>query len=323
MTDRQTPRIVFLDSDTFGPSIVFTRPPQDHEWAEYAATDASEVIERLDGASIAIVNKVPIDRNTVEALPELKMIAVAATGYNIIDLEACRAAGITVSNVQGYATETLPEHVFALMLTLRRSIVPYRQDVVDGRWNEAGQFCFFDHPIHDLAGSTLGIIGSGALGSAVGRLGEAFGMKVIYAGRKGDGDPGKGKVPFDELIARSDVISIHCPMTDETKGLIDDAEFAAMVRKPVLINTARGGVVDEEAAVRAVEDGRIAGLGFDVLSEEPPKNGNPLLAIADRPNVIVTPHVAWASENAQNEVWRQTVENIETFLTGSPLRVVT
>ncbi|OXS99497.1 glycerate dehydrogenase [Notoacmeibacter marinus] len=323
MSDRQTPKIVFLDSDTFASSIERRRPSVDHEWVEHAATDKRNIAERLEGASIAVTNKVPIGREAIWNLPDLKMIAVAATGYNVIDLEACREADITVSNVQGYATETLPEHVFALMLALRRSLVPYRQDLIAGRWQEAGQFCFFDHPIHDLAGSTLGIVGSGTLGRAVGRLGEAFGMEVIHGGRKNDSEPGEGRVAFDDLIARSDVISLHCPLTDGTRGLIGDAEFAAMDRKPILINTARGGVVDEDAAVRAVKQGHVSGLGFDVLSEEPPKNGNPLLAIADRPNVIITPHIAWASESAQSEVWRQTIENIQAFLDGSPIRVVT
>ncbi|MCP1198186.1 D-2-hydroxyacid dehydrogenase [Notoacmeibacter sp. MSK16QG-6] len=323
MTDRKSAKIVFLDSDTFAPSTVFAKPAVSHEWAEYAATDEPELVERLAGATVAITNKVPIRRDAILNLPDLQMIAVAATGYNVIDLKACREANITVSNVQGYAKDTLPEHVFALILALRRNLIPYRQDVIDGRWRDAGQFCFFDHPIHDLAGSTLGIVGSGTLGRSVGRLGEAFGMDVIYAGRKGDDTPGDGRVPFNEMLRRADVISLHCPLTDETNGLIRDAEFAAMDRKPVLINTARGGVVDEEAAVRAIKEERIAGLGFDVLSEEPPKNGNPLLDIADRPNVIITPHVAWASENAQNEVWRQTVENVEAFLDGSPLRIVT
>ncbi len=323
MMAKMQPRIVFLDRETFGPSIEITRPAVSHDWAQYGATEPGELVERLAGATVAILNKVPIGQDAITALPELKMIAVAATGYDVVDLAACRQAGITVCNVRGYATETLPEHVFALMLALRRSIVPYRQDVIDGVWQEAGQFCFFDHPIHDLAGSTLGIVGSGTLGRAVARLGEAFGMQVIQAGRKGDPDPGEGRVPFDEMLRRADVITLHCPLTPETKGLIADAEFAAMERRPVLINTARGGIVDEAAAVRAVEQGHVAGLGFDVLTSEPPTEGNPLLAIAGRPNVIITPHVAWASDGAQTAVWRQTIENVEAFLAGQPMRVVT
>ncbi|RLQ87488.1 D-2-hydroxyacid dehydrogenase [Notoacmeibacter ruber] len=323
MAASQNPKIVFLDSDTFADFIERPRPDVAHDWTEYADTKAHETIERLKGATVAVTNKVPIGIDIIQELPDLRMIAVAATGYNIIGLEACRDAGIVVSNVRGYATDTLPEHVFALMLALRRNILPFRQDVIDGKWHEAEQFCFFDHSIHDLAGSTLGIVGSGSLGQAVARLGEAFGMNVLYAGRKGVAEPGQGRVPFDEMLRRADIITLHCPLTDETKGLIGDEEFAAMERCPILINTARGGVVDEEAAVRAVESGKVSGLGFDVLSEEPPRADNPLLAIADRPNVIITPHVAWASEAAQQEVWRQTVENIEAFLGGEPVRTVT
>ena len=322
MSDTARPSIVFLDGETFAPSIDLTRPNVAHDWKVYDATSADEVQERLMGARVAITNKVPIGRATIEKLPDLKLIAVSATGYNIIDIEACRDEGITVSNVQGYAKETLPEHVFALMLALRRSLVPYRQDVIAGKWQEASQFCFFDHPIYDLAGSVLGIVGAGTLGRAVGTIGEAFGMEVIYAGHKGDAEPARGRVPFDEFLWRADVISLHCPLTDETTGLIGDREFASMKRKPLLINTARGGVVDEVAAVRALDNGDISGLGFDVLTKEPPTDNNPLLEIADRPNVIITPHVAWASEDAQSEVWRQTIENIDAFLGGDPMRVV-
>lgn len=309
--------IVFLDRETLSPETRLRAPSFPHRLTVYAHTAPDEVAGRIADADIVISNKVPVRREAIAGARRLRLIAIAATGSDPIDLAACREAGVTVCNVRDYATRTVPEHIFALILALRRSIVAYRQSVIDGRWQESGKFCFFDHPISDLAGSTLGIFGSGSLGSSVARLGEAFGMRVLFAGRKGTAG-GEGRAPFEEVLAESDVISLNCPLTAETRGLIGRAEFERMTRRPLLINASRGGLVDEEALVEAIETGRIAGAGFDVTSPEPPSADSPLMRIAERPNVIVTPHVAWASREAIQALADQLVENIELFVAGRP-----
>jgi len=311
-------RIVFLDRGTIAPSIPLAHPAGAHEWVEHDRTAAGEVAARLAGATVAITNKVPIRRDAIERLPDLRMIAVAATGYDCVDVAAARERGIVVANVRDYAATTVPEHTFALIFALRRSLVAYARDVADGGWQRSAQFCFLDHPIGDLRGSTLGLVGRGALGRSVGDIGRALGMKVVFAGRKGVDAPEPPLVPFDEMLATADVISLHVPLTAETRGLIGAAEFARMARRPLLVNTARGGLVDEAALVAALDAGQVAGIGFDVLTREPPTEGNPLLAVAGRPNVVITPHVAWASDSAMRTLWGQVVGNIEAFLAGTP-----
>ena len=306
-------RIVFLDRGTIGPAVQLTRPSFPHEWTEYPSTRDEEVVERLAGAQIAITNKVAIRQRHLEQLPALKLVAVAATGCDVIDLDACRERGIPVRNVQGYAVSTVPEHTFALILALRRSILSYRNEVLAGAWEKSGQFCFFSHSIGDLAGTTLGIIGEGAIGQSVARIGQAFGMQTLFAAHKGVDGMGPLYTPFDEVIACSDVITLHCPLTPQTRGLIGIEEFRRMRRKPLLINTARGGLVVEKDLVTALDEGLIAGAGFDCLTSEPPAADHLLRAVWGRPNVIVTPHVAWASENAMKTLWEQVVRNVETY----------
>ena len=315
-------KIVFLDRETIGPDIELTKPSAGHEWVEYATTKPDEVAERLKGAAIAVTNKVPIRRDSLEQLPDLKFVTVAATGYDVIDTEACRERGIPVSNVRGYAENTVPDHAMALILALSRSLPGYRQDVIDGEWQKAGQFCFFNHPIFDLAGRKIGIIGEGVIGQGVAKRAEAFGMKVMFAAHKGVEGLGPLYTPFDEVIETADVITLHAPLTPKTRGVIAMAEFKRMNKKPLIINTSRGGLVDEADLVQALEEGLIAGFGFDVLTKEPPAPDNPLLKVLGRPNVIVTPHVAWASNEAQSEVWRQVVESIDKFVAGNPVRRV-
>jgi glycerate dehydrogenase len=311
-------RIVFLDRSTIGPTVNLTRPAFQHDWIEYDRTRPDQVVERLAGAEIAVCNKVPIRRDAIEQLPDLKMIAIPATGYDAFDIVACRERGIVVSNIRGYAVNTVPEHVFALILALRRGIIGYRQDVMDGKWQEADQFCFFTHPINDLAGSTLGIIGEGALGQGVARLGQAFGMRTLFAAHKGVTGLGPLYTPWDEVLETSDVISLHSPLMPATRNMIAAPEFAKMKRKPLLINCARGGLVDEADMVAALDKGEIAGVGFDCLTSEPPRPDNPLLPILGRPNVIVTPHVAWASTEAMQTLWDQMVEHIHNYKAGKP-----
>ncbi|MCJ8139864.1 D-2-hydroxyacid dehydrogenase [Falsirhodobacter halotolerans] len=316
------PRIVFLDRATIDPKVDLTRPHVPHCWQEHDRTAPDQVVARLRGAQVAITNKVPITRATLDALPDLRFVTIAATGYDIVDLDACREKGVTVSNVRGYAVGSVPEHTMALILALARGVVGYRRDVIAGDWQASGQFCFFNHDIRDLSGATLGLIGAGSIGASVARLAEAFGMRVLQAERKGAATLRPGKTAFDDVLARADVLTVHCPLTSETKGMIGDAEFAAMARRPIVINVSRGGIVEEAAAVRAIEAGRISGLGLDVLTTEPPAGDNPILRICARPDVILTPHVAWASHNAMTALWDQVVASIDGFLAGAPVRVL-
>lgn len=311
-------RIVFLDRGSIGPSVVLNRPNFEHDWVEYDATDPEDVVARLEGADVAVSNKVPIDGAAIGALPDLKMIAIPATGYDRFDIAAARARGIVVSNVRGYAINTVPEHAFALIFALRRGLVGYRQDVIDGKWQESGQFCFFTHPIRDLAGSTIGIMGEGVLGQGVAHIARALGMEVLFAAHKGVDGLGPLYTPWDEVLERSDIISLHAPLMPATQNMIDLAEFRKMSRRPLLINCARGGLVDEADLVTALNEGLVSGVGFDCLTTEPPEPDNPLLAVLDRPNVIVTPHVAWASDEAMQTLWDQVVSHIDNFHAGTP-----
>lgn len=316
-------RIVFLDRGSIGPAVSLNKPGFAHDWVDHDQTAPGDVVERLKGADIAVVNKVPVTRSDIEALPDLKMIAIPATGFDRIDIAACKERNIVVSNVRGYATNTVPEHAMALILALRRGIVGYRQDVIDGKWQASGQFCFFTHPIKDLAGSTLGIIGEGALGQGLSKIAQGFGMTVLFAAHKGVDGLGPLYTPWDEVLERSDVISLHAPLMPATKNMIARPEFEKMKRQPLLINCARGGLVDEADLVAALDEGLIAGAGFDCLTSEPPAPDNPLLKVLDRPNVIVTPHVAWASNEAMQTLWDQVVTHIENFNAGTPSNSLT
>ena len=315
-------RIVFLDRATFGLTVDLRRPGFEHAWEQYDATTADQVIERLAGATVAITNKVPIRDAALAELPDLKMVAVAATGYDVVDAAACRQRGIVVANVRGYAVNSVPEHTFALILALRRSLIGYRSDVMAGEWQKAGQFCFFNHPIRDLHGSTLGIIGEGAIGQAVARLGQAFGMRTLYAAHKGVEGLGPLYTPFDEVLESSDVITLHAPLMPSTRNVLAMPEFRKMKRRPLLINASRGGLVNEADLVQALDEGLISGVGFDCLTSEPPTDDHPFWPILDRPNVIVTPHVAWASQEAMQACWDQVIANIENFHRGEPSNVV-
>jgi len=311
-------RIVYLERDALVADV--RRPDFAHTWTEYAKTAPGEVVERLAGASIAIINKCPLPAAAVDLLPELKMVAVAATGTNIVDLDACRARGIVVSNIRGYAEQTVPEHVFALLLALSRNLIAWRASLQAGRWQQSEQFCLFDHPIRDLHGATLGLIGAGSLGSGVARLAEAFGMRVLRAERKGASVVRPGYTAFATVLREADAISLHCPLNDETRHLIAVDELQAMKSSALLINTGRGGLVDEVALIRALGEGWIAGAGFDVITAEPPPADHPMLApeLLALPNFLLTPHVAWASRPAMQALADQLIDNIEAFVAGTP-----
>ncbi len=301
-----------LDLDTLKTSLP--------DWSIRTATSASEVKRAIRNADIAVSNKVLLDRETLQSANTLKLICVAATGTNNIDLTAAAEFGITVCNARGYATTSVVEHVFSLILALTRRLHDHRTAVSEGKWHNAESFCLLDYPIRELAGQTLGIIGYGELGSAVATIGKAFGMNILIAQRPG-GAIQTGRTPLPQLLSQSDIISLHCPLTDTTHNLIDHSEFALMNRNTLLINTARGGIVNETALKQALQSGQIAGAAIDVLSEEPPRHGNPLLD-EPIPNLIVTPHIAWASINARQSLINELTENIHAFLEGKPRNVV-
>lgn len=311
--------VVFLDRATLKANV--RRPAFEHAWQEYDLTPEAEVVARLANATVAITNKVPIDEAALEQLPKLKLIAVAATGYNNVDVAACREHGVAVANIRNYAVHTVPEHAFALILALKRNIFAYREDVQRGRWQSHDQFCFFDHQIGDLFGCTLGIFGEGAIGQATAKIARAFGMQVLFAGHAGAKAPDIEFTPPDAVFAQSDIISLHCPLTPESHHFIGLEQLKKMKRSAILINTARGGLVDEQALATALQQGLIAGAGFDVLSKEPPREGNPLLEIKAS-NFILTPHVAWASDGAMQILADQLIDNIEAFIAGQPQHLV-
>ena len=315
-------KIVFLDRDTLSPQTRLRTPAFPHELVCHGRTAATEVAPRIADADIVLVNKVRLDAAALAAAPRLKYIGVAATGTDNIDLAACRARGIVVSNIRHYAVHTVPEHTFALIFALRRSLCAYRDAVRAGRWQASGQFCFFDFPVRDLAGSTLGVIGDGVLGQGVAAIGRAMGMRVLMAAFKGRGDMGALYTPFDRVLAESDVITLHCPLLPQTRHMIGAAELAAMQRRPLLINTARGGLVDEAAVGPALEAGHISGAGFDVTELEPPPADHPFMALHHRPDFILTPHVAWASDEAVQALADQLIDNVEAFECGTAVHVV-
>jgi len=313
-------RVVFLDRASVKAQV--RRPACATEYVEYEKTAPEQIVPRLQGATVAIINKLPLRSESLERLPQLKMIAVAATGYDVVDVAYCKAHGIAVANIRNYAVHTVPEHAFALILALRRNLLAYRADVERGVWNKSEQFCFFTYPIGDLYGSTLGIIGEGAIGQATAAVGRAFGMRVLFADHPPPKAEGVTFTPHEQVLAQADVLSLHCPLTPETRNLIDLAALRKMKRSALLINTARGGLVDEAALIQALDVGLIAGAGFDVLTVEPPRNGHPLLDVR-RHNFILTPHIAWASDGAMQFLADQLIDNIELWCAGTPQHLVT
>ena len=313
-------RVVFLDRASVKAQV--RRPACATEYVEYEKTAPEQIVPRLQGATVAIINKLPLRSESLERLPQLKMIAVAATGYDVVDVAYCKAHGIAVANIRNYAVHTVPEHAFALILALRRNLLAYRADVERGVWNKSEQFCFFTYPIGDLYGSTLGIIGEGAIGQATAAVGRAFGMRVLFADHPPPKADGVTFTPHEEVLGQADVLSLHCPLTPETRNLIDLAALRKMKRSALLINTARGGLVDEAALIQALDEGLIAGAGFDVLTVEPPRNGHPLLDVR-RHNFILTPHIAWASDGAMQFLADQLIDNIELWCAGTPQHLVT
>lgn len=306
-------RIVFLDRATIKANI--RRPSFAHEWREYGETAPDETIERLRDATIVITNKVKLGEKEFAASPALRLIAVAATGTDNIDLESARAHNITVLNAGSYAVRSVAEHVFTLIFALRRSLIDYHRDVERGEWERSSQFCLLTYPVRDIEGSALGVIGYGAIGRAVREMGERLGMSALIAERKGASEVRAGRTPFEEVLRRSDIITLHAPLNEETRGMIGAAELKLISKHALLINAGRGGLVDESALAASLVNHKIGGAGVDTLSEEPPREGNPLLD-SNLPNLIVTPHIAWASAQSMHRLVERVTDNIEAWKKG-------
>ncbi|HJZ81871.1 MAG TPA: D-2-hydroxyacid dehydrogenase [Pyrinomonadaceae bacterium] len=312
--------IVFLERNTIQADF---RPPEfDHEWIEYEETLDTQVVERVPDATIIISNKLSLGEAQLSQAKDLRLIAIAATGSDCVDLAYCRRRGIAVCNVRGYATNSVPEHVLMMMLALRRNLLAYRHDVQNGLWNQSKQFCLLTHELHDIRHSTLGIIGYGSIGRSLAQLAGSVGMRVLISEHKQTTEIRPGRASFTETLRESDIVSLHCPLTDETRDLIGGPELAIMKPNALLINTARGALVNDAALIEALRSGRIAGAGIDVLRDEPPRRGSPLLEV-NLPNLIITPHVAWASREAVQTLANQLVDNLEAFVAGRPQNLLT
>ena len=291
------------------------------EWHWHDATNADETAGRIADAELVVTNKVPLDRELLSQAAGLKLVCIAATGTDKVDLQAAGELGIQVSNVTGYATPSVVQHVFSLILALSTRLVSYDRDVREGVWQAQSNFCLLDHPISEIAGKTLGIIGYGELGKGVSRIAEAFGMQVLVCARPGSRTPGPGRVLLEDLLPQVDVLTLHVPLADNTRSLIGREQLARMKDSALLINTARGGIVDEQALADALTKGALGGAGIDVLNREPPAADSPLLT-GDIPNLIVTPHIAWASRESRQRLLDEIACNIEAFKADQPRNCV-
>jgi glycerate dehydrogenase len=314
------PSAAFLDFATLGPGVDTSRLDEVVAARYFDFSEEDEIRARLQGCEVALLNKTRLDRRLIEQAKGLRLIVVAATGLDNVDAVAAGEAGVAVANVRDYCPDAVAQHVFALVLGLTQQIGPYAGRVREGAWSRSKSFALFDFPIRELNGRKLGIVGYGSLGGAVARIGEAFGMQVLVSERVGCDAPGaEDRVPFEEVLEEADVLSLHCPLNDGTRCMLDAAAFRRMKRDAIVINTARGGLIDQEALADALRDGEIGGAGVDVLPEEPPAADAPLLA-ADIPNLIVTPHIAWAAREARQRVVDQVAENVASFYAGGELR---
>ncbi len=310
-------KAAFLDYGTLGPGI--DTAPLDElvevEYYEYSPPD--EILGRLRDVEIGIVNKARVDAATMVANPGLKFIVLAATGSDNVDLQTAQQRSIAVANIRDYCTPAVVQHVFALILALTRQLKGYQTVVSAGAWQRSNTFALFDFPIRELTGKTLGIVGYGSLGRGVADVGRAFGMEVLIAARPGA--PAENRIALDALLEQADVLSLHCPLTDSNRHMIGKSELASMKPDALLINTARGALIDSAALVEALRSGGIGGAGIDVLATEPPTDEEPLLA-ADIPNLILTPHIAWTASESRQRTLDQVAENVKDFLGGGELR---
>ena len=312
-------QIVVLDRDTLvNRPFDFDFP---HTLSSYGTTEAHETLARIRGADIVITNKVVISAQAFAENPQLKLVAVTATGVNNVDVEAAKQNGTAVCNIRAYGNESVAEHAFMMMITLMRNLPAYQRDVAAGLWENSPFFCHLGAPMRDLNGKTLAIFGRGNIGKTLATYAQAFKMNVVFAEHKHTQSVRDGYVSFDEAIRSADVVSLNCPLTPQTANMIGEAELQQMKPGAILINCGRGGLVDEAALVAALKYGQIGGAGFDVLTQEPPRDGNPLLK-ARLPNLIVTPHIAWASQEAANRLFDILLDNINRFVAGNPQNLV-
>lgn len=307
----------------------FTTNPGDLSWAEmqalgnlrvYERTLPEQIVERIGSAEIVLVNKTPLTAETFDACPGIRMAGVLATGYNVIDLAAAKKHGVTVCNVPGYSTRAVVQLTFALLLEICQGVGEHSEAVHAGAWTRSVDFCFWNRPLIELWGKTFGVIGYGAIGSAVGAVAQALGMKLLVTARHEKPVPeGAEFVSLDALLARSDVVSLHCPQTAENLHMIDSARIAQMKDGAILLNTARGGLIDEAAVASALQSGKLRAFGADVVSHEPMLAENPLLGA---PNCFITPHIAWAPQETRARLLQILAENVRCFLSGKPQNVV-
>ena len=305
---------VFLDKGTFSDNVDLPAPTGVTDYITYDDTPRALIIERCQNADIIITNKVQISAEVIAKLPKLKLIQLTATGMNNVDQEACAAHNVTLYNVAGYAVKSVPEHTFMLMLNAMRAGLHYHNKVIDGTWVEDGNFCLLDVPLIDLEDKTLGIIGIGTIGKRVTDIARAFGMTVLWAEHQGRTPRNNDYTAFDEVLACADVISLHCPLNDATKNLINKDTLAKMTKKPLLINVARGGIVDSQALTDAIHSEQILGYGSDVFEQEPIAEDDPLLSLGEHPRVIFSPHNAWGSKSAQETLWKMLSKQVSDFI---------
>ena len=307
-------KAVFLDRNTLSERIDLDIPKGVGQWVAFQKTAPDEIVQRLKPADIAIVNKVKLTEEILRQLPNLKLIQLTATGMDNIDREAAKALGNEVKNVSAYSTESVTEHFFMLLLSVMRALKDYHLAVEDGTWQKDGRFCLTEPPVFELQGKTLGIIGVGNIGKSITQIAKAFGMHVLWAERQGRAPRNETYTDFEKVLKQSDVIVLTCPLTPETKHLVDEEFVSRLRKKPLLINMARGAVVDAQAVYEALESNRIMGFAADVFENEPPAADDPLLKIANHPRVIYTPHIAWASEYAQDKLWKILKKQVEEFI---------
>ncbi|MFT5500355.1 MAG: glycerate dehydrogenase, partial [Woeseiaceae bacterium] len=308
----------FLDFATLGSDELDISPLQDivPDLALFDDTSAEQVLERIADTEVVFVNKVRLSREILESSPKIRFIGLTATGVDNVDIDAAVENGIAVCNIRGYCTQSVVEHVFAVLLNLSHNIGRYNRDVQNGEWQKASNFCMLNYPIRELSAMTIGIVGHGVLGSAVADMARQFGMNVRIARRQGeDPEAGDDRLDIREILQECDVLSLHCPLTDDNHGFIGAAEFQLMKPNAIFINTARGGLVDSAALVNALAKGRIAAAAIDVLSHEPPVDGDPLLDYRGE-NLIVTPHIAWATKQARQNAIKELAENLIAFSEG-------
>lgn len=316
-------KIVVLDGYTLNPGdLSWDELEKLGELIVYDRTPTDQIVERAEGAHVVLTNKTPLRADTLARLPKLTYIGVLATGYDVVDLKTAHKQGITVTNIPAYGTDSVAQFAIALLLELCHRIGHHSQSVKQGDWSRNADFCYWNHPLIELAGKAFGIVGAGRIGLQTARVASALGMNILAFSRSGPREtdiPGLRWVDQDELFRKSDVISLHCPLTNETEGMINKRSLKMMKNTALLLNTARGKLIDEEYLAKALDDGEIAGAAVDVLSTEPPAKDNPLLSAK---NCIISPHIAWATREARSRCMQTTVNNVVQFLEGKPVNTV-